>query len=124
MVGFLELLVRGLPRTECGQGVRGADSSLAIRSHRLSVRGADRASGWFCPIREVGEVPWTWCGMPVVRGADRFSGLGHPRVSVRAADRLSGWFSQTAVERVAVDMVLHAGCPRGGIGERWMAAFF
>ena len=69
-VGFLELQVRRVPRTECGQGVRGADSSLAIRSHRLSVRGADRASGWFCPIREVGEVPWTWCGMPVVRGAD------------------------------------------------------
>lgn len=88
------------------------------------VRGADRVSGWFCSIRKVGGVPRTGCGMRVVRGADSFSGLRHHRLRVRWADRLSGWFSQTAGERAAADRVWQAECPRRGISEWWMAAFF
>ena len=114
-------------RSGCPRG--GQQNAVRVSAGRTGqVVGSAQSARWEkCRGHGVAcrlSAGWTAERSPSVRGADRFSGLGHPRVSVRAADRLSGWFSQTTGERVAADMVLHAGCPRGGIGERWMAAFF
>ncbi len=90
--------------------VRGADSFSGLRHHRVSVRGADRANGWFCSIREVGGVPRTGCGKPSVRGAESRTQSECPRGGQ------GKWLVllNPPGRRGAEDMVWHAGCPRGG----------